>query len=824
MKRLFTSLGAVALVAGVMTPAPTPTGRLNLKDCGMSFPKATTADLSEKAPLVMGSDVVRLKSPQKASMERKSVVLFEDFNNVPDGAKVQTGNIGERYVDFIASSYYAPGSFVPNEYTPESGTWCGDWVFAGEGGTIVLQCYNPMAGAFISTPLGDYSGDLTVTIRARHRPAFWGADNEVGYATSGGSSLDLQARIGGYDAFEFATTDMGYYSQMSSGQIYDADGWQEITFTFRNENPDADGFLQLGTSESIEIDWIKVTDDNTFLACPKVRPTTNFTNDGFTINWDPVRRSFNYYIDLYKQVYTADSGLNITYDFNDGKLPEGAKADEAEFIEGEGVDGSTALMLGYDGEGAAFETPNFGIKLQSFSSKLKFETNDEENYGALIMYDVLDDNGWQPFGYLQYDGWWTTGGYYYTVKLEGPQFEDRFYAVRFYTMDLSPENKVYIDDINAFAARPFVLERVCDDKLSSYWDEDNDDYAYNYYDYTKSCFYTFNGLDPEDEYWFRVRSHNVRDFSIGEKYHAFGVLAPVLGEATSVGNGSYTANWTDAPKAQSYTVKNYSVETAQKDNEEYTLLSETFANCTGEMDIDLMVPLEGNIDDLTDNAGWSGTGLLVGGNMLGVSGYTNRLITPPLMVNPARGSYFIYIDAYGYSGDYLYIQSESGALKGYLPFDGDGELSGWLEIPTVVNGDRFAFFSYNYMPIGLAGFEVVQAVKEGDRILTFVSSQEVPAGVESCTFSDLNKEGAYAFGVVSKFTLEQETTVSALNEWMYVDMANGQSIPMDKAEIANSEITETGRFTIDGRKVSPNYKGVVIVKMSDGTVVKKNVK
>ncbi|MDE5849264.1 MAG: hypothetical protein K2H38_03905 [Muribaculaceae bacterium] len=829
MKRFFTCIGATMLVAGVMTPAPHE--RMNLKDCGMALPQKEVKAKGLDKPLSnpSGQEVTPLRAPQKASMERKSIILYEDFSNVPDGSTVQTGNIGERYVDFIASSYYEPGNFIPNEYTPESGTWCGDWVFAGKGGTVILQCYNPYSGAYLYTPLGDFSGDLTVSMKVRCAKTFWGADNEVGYVTSGGSSLDLRAMVGGFDSNDSAVTDLGYYGMSSTGQIYPADGWQEVTFKFRNESANGDGYLMLSTAGAIEIDWIKITDDNTFLACPNIRPVTDFTNDGFTINWDPVRRSSNYYIDLYKQVYTADSGVNITYDFNDGKLPEGTKADEAKFVEGEGVDGSTALMLGYDGEGAAFETPNFGVKLKSFNSKLKFEINDEENFGAMIVYDVLSDNGWEPFGYLEYDGFWTNGGYYYSVPLSGKNFEDQYYAVRFYTIGLSPENKVYIDDINAFSPRPYVLERVWDENLSAnYGPVDDDDYSYKFYYYTRDNDtpgkYTFTGLDPETEYWYRVRSHNVSEFTIGEKYHAFGVAAPKLGEASNVSNGSYTANWTDAPKAQSYTAINYKSEAIQEDNDEYTILSETFANCIGDNDIDLMVPFEGNLDDVTDLKGWSGTGLTIGGNLLGISGYGSRLITPPLMVNPARGSYFIYINAYGYGDDNLYIRTESGTVSGYLPFDGDGCLSGWLEIPKAICGERILFTSLNYMPIALIEFEVIQAVKAGDRVLTFLSSEEIPAGVQSCTFSGLDKSSSYAFGVKSNFTLEQKSTSSALNEWMYVDIAGAQSITMATFDNNDPNVTETDRYTVDGRKASNSYKGMVIVKMSDGSVAKRMVK
>ena len=118
MKRFFTCLGATMLFAGVMTPATSE--RINLKDCGMGFPQvsAQAKSLTNAVSNPSGQEITPLKAPQKASMERKSVVLYEDFSNVPDGATEQTGKIGERYVDFLASSYYEPGNFVPNEYTP----------------------------------------------------------------------------------------------------------------------------------------------------------------------------------------------------------------------------------------------------------------------------------------------------------------------------------------------------------------------------------------------------------------------------------------------------------------------------------------------------------------------------------------------------------------------------------------------------------------------------------------------------------------------------------------------------------------------------------
>lgn len=190
-------------------------GRVNLKDVvqikAQSEKKVEVESVSDQKVIPL-----KAQAPMKASVEHKSVVLYEDFNNVPDGETETIGHLGDRYTDYVASHYFEPGRYIDNEYTPGSGTWEGDFVMAGKGGTVVLQCYNPQMGAAINTPLGDYSGDITVTVRARAVTPFWGADNELGYVTTGGSDLTMAACIDGYDVFSRATTDMEFYSQMST--------------------------------------------------------------------------------------------------------------------------------------------------------------------------------------------------------------------------------------------------------------------------------------------------------------------------------------------------------------------------------------------------------------------------------------------------------------------------------------------------------------------------------------------------------------------------------------------------------------------------------
>lgn len=815
-------LAALALLVAT-TSGTAYAERVNLKKASERQTKETLCKEEMYRTDVIPSPLKTMN--QEPSVDQKSVVLFEDFNNVPDGETETIGDIGERQTTMIASHYFEPGQYIPDEYTPESGTWEGDWIYAGKNGTVIMQCYNPQMPAHLCTPLGDYSGDLTVTMRVRAVPAFWGVDNELGYGTSTGTDLLLYANIGGYDSGKPANSEIKDWGLQSS-RFYLPYGWQEVTFKFRNESADSNGYLSIYCSDALEIDWIKVTDDNTFLACPTLDPITNVTEDSFTINWQPVRRSCGYYIDLYEAVYTGE-GVNATYDFNDMKLPEGASADECEFIEGEGIGSSAALALGYDGEGAAFITPDYGMTLESFMSNVKFKINDPSIYGAQILYDGLGENGWEQIGYIEYDGYWVAPDRYYDINLNGEKFADRYSAVRIYTKNLADGDRVYIDNVNAYKARPFELKRM---EGSSISDPDDDEFGYNYFDYTYDfrdpCSYTFKDLNPETEYWYRVRSHYMYDFSFGEKHHAFFVKAPELLPATNVSNGSYTANWKDVPKAQNYIVTNYAVEKMDSYDKYHTIIAEEFTGCTGETDLASLTPLGNNetssLDEYTANPGWTGSGNIVGENLLGVAEYSYGFITtPPIYANPERGECTVYVEAIGYPGDQLLVYASLSDTKGTIPFDENGLISAAFLIENPVPGDKISFESYNYMSFAMGAFELIQEAEEGDLIRSFHSTKTIGAGIGSCVFSNLDPDGIYAYEVISKFDLEKETALSLSPGWMMVNLADGNSSIITGIDEIETDVSETERFTVDGRKVSKDYKGIVIVRMSDGKVVKK---
>ena len=795
-----------------------------------------------KRPQVLSkSDItpepLKTHSVQKeAGVVRAQELLVEDFSHVPDGKTETTGTLGERYVDFIASRSFEPGRYVDTSYTPETGTWEGNWVFAGKNGTVVLQAYNPQMGAELNTPLGEYSGDLTITVRARYAATFWGsAESETGYIGSTSSDLTIALFQGGYDGGTLAVTDAPR-GQLESGQIYENDGWIDFTFTIRNEGAAKDGYLSLSTSTAIEIDYIKVTDAATFLACPVVREATDFTDDGFTINWDPVRRSFNYYIDLWKVNYTAESGVDENYDFESGSLPEGTTAPGAEVENGVGMEGSKGLRINTNGVDAAFVTPTYPTTLGSLGFAVYFDVPrdfeisdlDPQWYLGTLLVDGLTEEGWQPIASVPCDGFWSPGGYYFPYTLEGEQFEDRYKAVRFYAEGLKEPNSLILDNIDLWAERPYVLERA---EGSSLYAPNDDDYAYNYFVHTENgdpCSYTFAGLDPEGEYWYRVRSHNVRDFTVGEKHHALGVAAPALLKATNVGGGSYTANWKDAPKAQNYLLRNFKITKAAADEEDFSLFNDTFRGCTGG-DFTAMIPLnnaeEGYLDQYTDMPGWRGKNNYVAQNLLGCGDYSGLLYSPAFPVNPERGQYQIYIEAYGTSGDIFCIDFLESGLYSKIPVPEDGYISGYLTIPaeSVKAGEQLRFYSYNNVAFAIGALEVTQDVMTGDLLRNFASEVAVPAGVGSYTFTGLGNGELFAFQPISQYNFETSTVTSKSTDVMVVDMTTGGSYVSGTIEIA-SDATELARFNTAGVRVGKDYKGLVIIMLSDGSVRKVMVK
>lgn len=765
------------------------------------------------------------KAPRRVESVVKDVLIEEDFNRFTSGSYTAPDT-----THLLAYAYAEPGMLIDPSLTSD-GQWAGHYVYSA-GGAVGLQTKNPQDPAYIITPLGDYSGEITVTFRVRAiTTKIPGGDGKEYTLTS--SPIDVNAYVGGYFNPEVSDNDnTGGFEQ----NLYPDKGWSEVSYTFNNKSADADGYIIFSTCGGVVIDNVKITAQYSDIAQPKMRAVTDFKSDGFTINWDAVRKAHNYYIDLYRMNYTTDTDVAYHADFNDSSLPDGWTVASKELYSesGEGADGTVALKL------------RNGYKLTSPSNNTKFKSadmwfrvvnpNDGSLDNALINIDVMKQNGsWIDFG--QFDAsYFADGGESFDLNdmAEG-LFNNNYYGIRIRPTGLPSGAYLLVDNVDIQAGRSGELERVIWPRSATY------EPPYSYYDTTEGTSYTFTGLDPQTEYYYAVRSHFMKLWSKSDTYHALGVATPDLQTATNIdaAEGSYTANWTAAPKADSYTVYNYSVYTANEDENEHVVLADDFSKVNSEItDATSYSDLEalGNdevmtFDDVTEQAGWTGMTNAVAQGMLGCgkgSGFMPYLETP-IMYLANNAEFKVRLKAYGYPGDQLIITtSKFNYALDFVANDDNtaGVIDGTFTFEGGSADEQLLFSTYNCLPFALDDIAVTQDIKKGDRVYTLLSQQTVTGDNTSCVFTGLTGDnGQYAYNVVSHFTYDGSSTESTPSGYILVDMKSGTSTT-GIASLADNraDVRVVARYNAAGQRVNHVQKGLNIMKMSDGSVRKIIVK
>lgn len=688
------------------------------------------------------------------------------------------------------------------------GTWAGSGVYAA-GGSCALISPDGESVAEVLTPLGDYSGEITVTCRIKAISV-----ERDGETVTKGSTLDIVPYIGGYLSGSQAKTDTenGY-----SIRIYPKQGWNEVQFTFSNYSADNSGFLAFATQNAMVIDDIKITSTATFIAEPSILPATSFKDDGFTIRWQPVRKAYDYCIDLYKKVYTTEGDANIKADFDESALDSSWTVNHYAISPDGGENGTAALLLD---SGDSLATPYNYSKYKAAKFYMKVlgpEGLDKYSYGYIYI-DVLAEDGWQSVGAF------TAGGFLEGRTVDIDQSLQYAFANNYYGLRLRPEleegSQLILDNFDMTTGRAGYLETVFGDNSVDFGGDDT------YYDDTEDCTYTFTDLEPTAEYYYRVRSHYIRQFSKSTTYHAFGVSAPTNLEAHDIQSDAYTVEWKAAPKATSYTVNDYRVYTAAKDETDHVLLEETFGgvDVTDATDIDDMYTFDNytatSLDVYADNAGWTGVNNGALSSMMGCyyNYYYGYLQTPEL--NTANNDEFtVSVKAYGYYGDDLLIYTADGTYTIAFDDQGDGE-HGYLDKTITLKSDgknqNLVLLTNAGAPFVIDYFKVTQNLKAGDRVLTYNATADVKAGNESYRFIGLEGQD-HAVSVTSHYLYEAATADSDPSDYLLVSLSSATGI---SNATTNSESHETARYSVTGEKLSAPIRGINIIRMSDGKVKK----
>ena len=796
-----------AMTLGILLLAPpsTASAQRRLIPASQHTPSAHKAIRPSKTSSVTPQP---LKAGAKKAGWAEDILVDEDFSALTSG----TMNLPDTTKELGASN----DGYIDAKLTKD-GTWGGYGVYSA-GGAIYLKTYNPQDPAYLLTPLGDYSGEITITCKVKALPNYLPVQG--GWAKVVGASLNISPCINGYSVKNLARTDDK--NDFYDVRLYDNQGWTQVTYKFKNYSANNDGYIEFSTEGAIIIDDVRITTTPSFLASPVIDGLTDFQKDQFTVSWQPLRKAFNYYVDLYKKVYTSDSEEVLNQDFEEF-TPSGDWKSNVDTASAEvGEDKSYGLVLR---NGDTLTTPitnptytdaSFYMKVVAPSAPVYYG---QKFINGMVCIDVLTNEGWSELGQFYCSGF--EDGDYVTMSEELDDFPNSFNAFRIRPEDMDDDQYVILDNMEVKTNRPFNYELVMGEASV---DNGGD---YTYYDITKSTSYTFRDLDAESEYYYGVRGHYMRTFSSRVLHHAMGVATPESMTATDIDSrGTFTANWNAVDKAQGYTVRLYRADEVKTDNPSYAILDEDFSKVTEEVtsatdpDDPEIIDESGDLislDEYTNLPGWTGTSTAVVQGMMG--SYDGRLCTPYLDLGNAD-KFSISIKAHGMNGDMLLIRDGKSTYG--LTFDEEGNIDQTIEMPVENKQTKLSLSSYNEQTFVVDQIKVTQDLKVGQRVYTWWKDAE--SAETHYTFDGLADycNDVLAYEIYSHYTLEGETVTSLRpSDMILVDLAAGTSVSgIDGVDNSLAPTKVIARYNAAGQRISEPCKGINILVLSNGRTMK----
>lgn len=757
-------------------------------------------------------------SPKKVIIQQTELVN-EDFSRFAEGSidKPDTTN-------WVVNSWNGTSNEIPSNMTNQPG-WTGNFI-GQAGGAAALCPPGPeyMTPAFICTPPQDYSGSVTVTFKVMRWPGYDGNITINGYVANGQGNT--------YGSDENAS---------ETFQIIGSDaGWQYYTWSFDCHHADPDMRIWFNTYNWIIMDDInvKVSPDK-FIAEPTIKPLTNVTDSSFTANWETVRAADTYLVGLQQKVWTSDADTaSYFYDFESGEIPEGFTT-TGSLIDTAGINNSKAIAIASN-DTITFPSNNATYKKAEAYMRVIGPENAsaKELNSAMICLMAKSGDTWTENGYYRPSAYFTNPK---SVNLLASSWSDdsnKYTALRFVLINFPEGYKLALDSIAIVTNRPYGFKMINE---PGNWTTYNDDYTESTDWFVSTSLtsphtsFTFKDLDPSSEYYYAVIARRGEINSSYTWYHAFALPAPVATEATNASpEGSYTANWTGSVKATRYRVTNYGVHIAAENQTNYPLLDEDFSLFDSKVTTatDPKSPESVNnyyqvlyFDGYTKTKGWRGISNAMAQGYLGctqVSYYTPYLGTPVFDASN-DSTVKVNIKAVGTPGDLLTLTFPSGNTYA-VQFNDSGSIDVTDVIPESNKEMSIRINSYGQEQFMIDNITVMQNLKAGATLYTPLESATVGADTLSYTFKNLtNDYDHYAFDVVALQDLDGETAQS--------ESSNKVIFVLDPTGINDIKTTDkTGfakvvaRYSIDGRRVNKDFKGIQILKMSDGRSIKTLVK
>lgn len=184
------------------------------------------------------------------------------------------------------------------------------------GGAAALYNINAQAPAYIKTPKMDYSGSIKITFLVKALKTTWQQEDENGeLKTVGYTSSTLLLYMGNENDYPFDFGDSQEINEngfMKNFPIFPNQGWCEVTIEFDNYSAYHDSFFEIASVGHILIDDVRITQSiDKFIASPVFKGFTAASETSFTVTFESVRKSSNYYLYLYELDGYEEDGTPI---------------------------------------------------------------------------------------------------------------------------------------------------------------------------------------------------------------------------------------------------------------------------------------------------------------------------------------------------------------------------------------------------------------------------------------------------------------------------------------------------------------------------------
>ncbi|MGI6223516.1 MAG: hypothetical protein ACOYJG_07895 [Prevotella sp.] len=813
--------------------------------CGLAFlvacPNANAQQRQLRPLFVKAKQSVKASSQQTNKAPRrvgdfKEELINEDFSGFTSGTPdaIDTTEL------FCQYGRGKNGIEIPSSMTVDAG-WTGSEIYSA-GGCVAIKSHNYYTQGFLNTPLGDYSGDVYITMRVK----------PISKVKGDRSYLNIIMMKGGISDGTFADCKDGDYGYTVNFYSDPTQKWTTVTFSCRNYSADNDGFIQFNVTGGLLIDNIKVEISNeNFIAAPKILGASNFKKDGsFDLSWEPVRKAYDYRIKLFQKHYTSESNEVIEEDF------ENLNSDGSGISEGwtliqhsndcmttnEGADGTKGLKL-YSGDTLITPIGNSKYQKMKFWASAIYSSDDEKDSDqGYISVDVLDDNGWTSAGWINMNAFAYQPGdldceefFYYTG------FKDKYKALRFIIQSDYDDAYLVMDNFNIELGRPYEFVDVTPNSaygkqcgyvntfkttMNTYEIDDDSE------DNKQEPFYA--NLDPEGEYYYQIAGHYLYQETWSKMYAAIGVATPELKPATNMDErGSYTANWEASPKATGYEVTNYGVKRIESDTRNYALLDEDFSKVDANMtsatkpeEAEMLEYTDYYVSDCTQDNGWKGSNNTICQDMLGVAEGYGYVQTPTLYLMN-NTTFSLKVKAYGTAGDLLVIATKDGRYTVEFEENEDNDLATGIVNQTITINEQaetpILLYSLNAQAVMFDNIKVSQDVKAGDPIITYLTTDTTSA--VKFDYYDLSGYDEYAYRVRAYLEANDEIYYSAPTDLQFVRLDGTNGINgVNGIDNVKTNAAVEGIYTVNGMRLNSVRKGLNIIKYTDGTTKKILVK